>query len=68
MSPATQAPLKANPLYFSPISPSHKPPAGKEGYGQYMLTVSWSRVSGWGQPKISPRADLTFDPLAGVLQ
>lgn len=33
-----------------------------------MLTVPWSRVSGWGQPKIGPREGLVFDPLSGVLQ
>ena len=33
-----------------------------------MLTIPWSRVSGWGQAKISPRAELSFDPLSGVLQ
>lgn len=32
------------------------------------LQIPWSRTSGWGQAKISPRADLSFDPLAGVLQ
>ncbi|KLT41800.1 branched-chain amino acid aminotransferase II [Cutaneotrichosporon oleaginosum] len=62
------AELKASNLYFSPISPSHKPTPGKEGYGRYMLTVPWSRTSGWGQPKIGPRQDISLDPLAGVLQ
>lgn len=33
-----------------------------------MLTIPWSRVSGWGQAKISPRSELSFDPLSGVLQ
>jgi hypothetical protein len=28
------AELNASNLYFSPISPSHKPTAGKEGYGR----------------------------------
>jgi hypothetical protein len=37
MSAPGQAPLKAQPLYFSPVSPSH--PAGKEGYGRYMLCI-----------------------------
>ncbi|WVQ82786.1 hypothetical protein IAT38_004918 [Cryptococcus sp. DSM 104549] len=63
-----QAPLLASSLYFTPLPPSHVVPAGKESHGRYMLTIPWNRVSGWGQPRIGPRQDLTFDPLAGVLQ
>ncbi|WOO84539.1 Branched-chain-amino-acid aminotransferase, mitochondrial [Vanrija pseudolonga] len=61
-----QAPLKASSLYFSPVAADH--PTDPRGYGRYMLTIPWSRTSGWGQPKIGPRQDLSFDPLAGVLQ
>ncbi|WWD22611.1 hypothetical protein CI109_107104 [Kwoniella shandongensis] len=66
MSPL--APLKASSLYFTPLPPSHVVPAGKESHGRYMLTIPWNRVSGWGQPKIAARQELSFDPLAGVLQ
>lgn len=34
---SAQAPFKASPLYFSPVSPSHQPAPGKESYGRYML-------------------------------
>ncbi|WVQ94616.1 hypothetical protein IAU59_001696 [Kwoniella sp. CBS 9459] len=62
------APINASSLFFTPLPPSHVVPPGKESHGRYMLTIPWNRVSGWGQPKIGPRQDLTFDPLAGVLQ
>jgi branched-chain amino acid aminotransferase len=62
------AELSASNVFFHPLPPAHAPAPGKEIHGRYMLTVPWSRVSGWGQAKISPRADLSFDPLAGVLQ
>nr|XP_018266046.1 branched-chain-amino-acid transaminase [Kwoniella dejecticola CBS 10117]OBR88204.1 branched-chain-amino-acid transaminase [Kwoniella dejecticola CBS 10117] len=64
----TLAPIKASSLYFTPLPPTHVVPPGKESHGRYMLTIPWNRVSGWGQPKIGPRQDLSFDPLAGVLQ
>jgi len=62
------SPLKASHLFFQPLPPTHQPQPGKEIHGRYMLTIPWNRVSGWGQPKISGRQDLTFDPLSGVLQ
>ncbi|OCF43462.1 branched-chain-amino-acid transaminase [Kwoniella heveanensis CBS 569] len=62
------APINASSLFFTPLPPSHVVPPGKESHGRYMLTIPWNRVSGWGQPKIGPRQDLSFDPLAGVLQ
>ncbi|OCF32305.1 branched-chain-amino-acid transaminase [Kwoniella heveanensis BCC8398] len=62
------APINASSLFFTPLPPSHIVPPGKESHGRYMLTIPWNRVSGWGQPKIGPRQDLSFDPLAGVLQ
>ncbi|WVQ72173.1 hypothetical protein IAR50_001718 [Cryptococcus sp. DSM 104548] len=61
-------PIQASNLFFTPLPPTHIVPPGKESHGRYMLTIPWNRVSGWGQPKIGPRADLSFDPLAGVLQ
>ncbi|WVQ64193.1 uncharacterized protein L199_002355 [Kwoniella botswanensis] len=64
----TLAPIQASSLYFTPLPPTHVVPPGKESHGRYMLTIPWNRVSGWGQPRIGPRQDLTFDPLAGVLQ
>jgi len=33
-----------------------------------MLAIPWNRVSGWGQPTIGPRQELTVDPLSGVMQ
>lgn len=68
MSHTPTSALSASNIYFHPLPPAHSPLPGKESHGRYMLTVPWSRVSGWGQPKISPRADLAFDPLSGVLQ
>ncbi|ODO00445.1 hypothetical protein I350_07086 [Cryptococcus amylolentus CBS 6273] len=62
------AAIQASNLFFTPLPPSHVVQPGKEIHGRYMLTIPWNRVSGWGQPKIGPRADLSFDPLAGVLQ
>ncbi|WRT63109.1 uncharacterized protein IL334_000012 [Kwoniella shivajii] len=63
-----RAPLSASSLFFTPLPPAHVVTPGKESHGRYMLTVPWNRVSGWGQPRIGPRQDLSFDPLAGVLQ
>ncbi|KAL7420622.1 branched-chain-amino-acid transaminase bat2 [Cryptotrichosporon argae] len=68
MTAPTGAPLLASSLFFTPLPPGHAPAPGKEGHGRYMLTVPWNRVSGWGQPRIGQRQDLSFDPLAGVLQ
>ena len=62
------APLSAAHVFFHPLPPAHAPAPGKEAHGRYMLTLPWSRVSGWGQPKIAPRGELSFDPLSGVLQ
>ncbi|KAK4688242.1 branched-chain amino acid aminotransferase, partial [Tremellales sp. Uapishka_1] len=64
----TQAPLRAEPLFFQPLPPSHTIAPGKENHGRYMLTIPWNRTSGWGEATISPRQNLSFDPLAGVLQ
>ncbi|WWC90261.1 uncharacterized protein L201_005194 [Kwoniella dendrophila CBS 6074] len=66
--PRGASPIKASSLFFTPLPPTHVVPPGKESHGRYMLTIPWNRVSGWGQPKIGPRQDLSFDPLAGVLQ
>ncbi|WVR03017.1 hypothetical protein IAU60_000006 [Kwoniella sp. DSM 27419] len=68
MSSNNLAPLTASSLFFTPLPPSHIVPPGKESHGRYMLTIPWNRVSGWGQPRIGARQDLSFDPLAGVLQ
>ncbi|KAK1921147.1 branched-chain-amino-acid transaminase, partial [Papiliotrema laurentii] len=68
MSHTPTSALSADNIFFHPLPPAHSPLPGKESHGRYMLTVPWSRVSGWGQPKISPRAELSFDPLSGVLQ
>ena len=64
----TLTPLKASNLFFSPLPPSHTPSPGKESHGRYMLMIPWNRFSGWGQARIAPRQELSFDPLSGVLQ
>lgn len=68
MSHTPGSALTSQNLYFQPLAPNHSPKPGKESHGRYMLTIPWSRVSGWGQAKISPRSELSFDPLSGVLQ
>ncbi|OXC64515.1 hypothetical protein AYX13_06140 [Cryptococcus neoformans] len=61
-------PLLASNLELTRLPADFTPAPGKESHGRYMLTVPWSRHTGWGTPKIGPRQDLAFDPLAGVLQ
>ncbi|KAL0242375.1 hypothetical protein I308_106004 [Cryptococcus tetragattii IND107] len=61
-------PLLASSLELTRLPADFTPAPGKESHGRYMLTVPWSRHTGWGTPKIGPRKDLQFDPLAGVLQ
>jgi branched-chain amino acid aminotransferase len=68
MSHTPGQPLSSKNLFFQPLPAQHAVPPGKEAHGRYMVTIPWSRVSGWGQAKISPRAHLDFDPLSGVLQ
>jgi branched-chain amino acid aminotransferase len=63
-----QAPLAASNLYFTPLPAGHQVAPGKEKHGRYMLAIPWNRVSGWGQPTIGPRQELTVDPLSGVMQ
>ena len=62
------SPFRSFPLFFHPLPPSHVPVPGKEAHGRYMLQVPWSKVSGWGQPRITPRAEIAVDPLSGVTQ
>lgn len=63
----SHSPLKASNLFFSPLPPS-KDETTPHAHGRYMLTVPWSRHSGWGQPKIGPRGEISVDPLAGSVQ
>jgi hypothetical protein len=65
---SNQAPLAASNLFFTPLPASHQVAPGKEKHGRYMLAIPWNRVSGWGQPTIGPRQELTVDPLSGVMQ
>jgi len=67
-SAPNQAPLAASNLFFTPLPASHQVAPGKEKHGRYMLAIPWNRVSGWGQPTIGPRQELTVDPLSGVMQ
>jgi hypothetical protein len=62
------APLVASNLFFTPLPESHVVAPGKEKHGRYMLAIPWNRVSGWGQPTIKARQELTVDPLSGVMQ
>ncbi|RXK37389.1 branched-chain-amino-acid transaminase [Tremella mesenterica] len=57
--------LKASNLFFSPAPPGTDRSGTR---GRYMLSIPWSKQSGWGQPKIGPLETINLDPLAGALQ
>lgn len=65
------APLDASKLEFiQTTSPSEKLPKEKLVFGKlfsdHMLEIEWNADSGWGTPIISPRHNLSLDPLTIV--
>ena len=49
-----------------------KPPMYSLGFGKYftdhMLTMKWTKKTGWEKPEIKPQGDLLLHPAATVLQ
>ena len=49
-----------------------KPPVNSLGFGKiftdHMLTMKWTKKTGWEKPEIKPHGDLVIDPAATVLQ
>ena len=59
------SPLRSSPLHFTQYT---NQPISNPKHGHYMLTVPYSRATGWGEASIGPRKTLQVDPLSGVCQ